>query len=71
MTSQKAHADGLGFGGARTAIGRVRNRPNRGPTVLETIISIAVIADPTLPRAAKKRILTKPWTPPAPRKATR
>jgi hypothetical protein len=68
-TSQKAPASSVAFPASRTAIERCPQRPNLGPTVLETVITIAVIAHPTLPRAVKERILMKPWTAPAVRKS--
>jgi hypothetical protein len=61
----------LAFAGSRAAIERCRQRPNRGPTVLEAVITTAIIADPILSRAVKARVLSKPWSPPAARKSVR
>jgi hypothetical protein len=58
MISQKAAVASVPFSGSRTAIERCRQRPNRGPAVLEPAITIAVIAHPTLPRAVKDDNLT-------------
>jgi hypothetical protein len=56
---------------SRTAIERCRSRPLRGPTVLEAVITTAIIAHPALSRGVKDRLLTKPWAAPAPRKIVR